>query len=64
MRNKNSFASKLDGIDGLGPTRKKNLLKSFKSVKNIQEASMEELKAVGLPKKVAENVMRHFSALE
>lgn len=23
LRNKNSFASKLDGIDGLGPTRKK-----------------------------------------
>ncbi|MCO6017232.1 MULTISPECIES: excinuclease ABC subunit UvrC [Carnobacterium] len=64
LRNKNSFASKLDGIDGLGPTRKKNLLKSFKSVKNIQEASIEELKAVGLPKNVAENVMKHFSALE
>ncbi|MHC5551393.1 excinuclease ABC subunit UvrC [Carnobacterium maltaromaticum] len=60
LRNKNSFASKLDGIDGLGPTRKKNLLKAFKSMKNIQEASIEELKAIGLPKNVAENVYEKF----
>ncbi|MFS7393075.1 excinuclease ABC subunit UvrC [Carnobacterium maltaromaticum] len=60
LRNKNSFASKLDGIDGLGPTRKKNLLKAFKSMKNIQVASIEELKAIGLPKNVAENVYEKF----
>ncbi|WP_056999560.1 excinuclease ABC subunit UvrC [Carnobacterium maltaromaticum] len=60
LRNKNSFASKLDGIDGLGPTRKKNLLKAFKSMKNIQVASIEELKAIGLPKNFAENVYEKF----
>ena len=64
LRNKNSFASKLDGIDGLGPTRKKNLLKVFKSMKNIQEASIEELKAIGLPKNVAENVYEKFKQPE
>ncbi|MEG2874215.1 excinuclease ABC subunit UvrC, partial [Carnobacterium sp.] len=64
LRNKNSFASKLDGIDGLGPTRKKNLLKAFKSMKNIQEASIEELKAIGLPKNVAENVYEKFKQPE
>ncbi|WP_413517240.1 excinuclease ABC subunit UvrC [Carnobacterium maltaromaticum] len=64
LRNKNSFASKLGGIDGLGPTRKKNLLKTFKSMKNIQEASIEELKAIGLPKNVAENVYEKFKQPE
>lgn len=64
LRNKNSFASKLDGIDGLGPTRKKNLLKAFKSMKNIQGASIEELKAIGLPKNVAENVYEKFKQPE
>lgn len=64
LRNKNSFASKLDGIDGLGPTRKKNILKAFKSMKNIQEASIEELKAIGLPKNVAENVYEKFKQPE
>ncbi|MBO0450896.1 MULTISPECIES: excinuclease ABC subunit UvrC [Enterococcus] len=55
LRSKNSFASKLDNIDGLGPKRKKMLLKEFKSLKNIQAASIEELQKVGLPKVVAEN---------
>ncbi|MFC4771817.1 excinuclease ABC subunit UvrC [Enterococcus hermanniensis] len=55
LRSKNSFASKLDNIDGLGPKRKKMLLKEFKSLKNIQEASIEELQKVGLPKSVAES---------
>lgn len=55
LRSKNSFASKLDNIDGLGPKRKKMLLKEFKSLKNIQAASIDELQKVGLPKVVAEN---------
>ncbi|MBO0481569.1 excinuclease ABC subunit UvrC [Candidatus Enterococcus courvalinii] len=56
LRSKNSFASRLDGIDGLGPKRKKALLKEFKSLKNITTASIEELQAIGLPKNVAQNV--------
>ncbi|EIP8073864.1 excinuclease ABC subunit UvrC, partial [Enterococcus faecalis] len=40
LRSKNSFASKLDNIEGLGPKRKKNLLKEFKSLKNITAASV------------------------
>lgn len=56
LRSKNSFASKLDNIEGLGPKRKKMLLKAFKSLKKIQEASVEELIATGLPQKVATNV--------
>lgn len=42
----------------------KNLLKAFKSMKNIQEASIEELKAIGLPKNVAENVYEKFKQPE
>ena len=55
LRSKNSFASKLDNIDGLGPKRKKMLLKEFKSLKNIQAATVDELQEVGLPKQVAES---------
>lgn len=61
LRSKNSFASKLDGIEGLGPKRKKLLLKEFKSLKNIQAASIEEIKAVGIPEKVAENVLQELT---
>ncbi|MGX7350585.1 UvrABC system protein C [Enterococcus canis] len=58
LRSKNSFASKLDEIEGLGPKRKKNLLRTFKSLKNMTAASVEELKTAGLPQNVAENVYR------
>lgn len=60
LRSKNSFASKLDNIEGLGPKRKKNLLKKFKSLKNITAASVEELRKAGLPETVAKNVYRHL----
>jgi excinuclease ABC subunit C len=61
LRSKNSFASKLDGIEGLGPKRKKTLLKEFKSLKNITAATIEDLQAVGLPKNVAQNVHNALS---
>ena len=60
LRSKNSFASKLDNIEGLGPKRKKNLLKEFKSLKNITAASVEELRKAGFPETVAKNVYRHL----
>ena len=56
LRSKNSFASKLDGIAGLGPKRKKALLKEFKSLKNIQAASLAEIKAIGIPEAVAKTI--------
>ncbi|MCD4926005.1 hypothetical protein IV479_14015, partial [Enterococcus faecalis] len=40
--------------------RKKNLLKEFKSLKNITAASVEELRKAGLPETVAKNVYRHL----
>ena len=54
LRSKNSFSSKLDGIKGLGPKRKQLLLKHFKSITKIAEASKEDLIALGLPEKVAD----------
>ncbi|MFW7432536.1 excinuclease ABC subunit UvrC [Vagococcus carniphilus] len=59
-RSKTSFSSQLDGIEGLGPKRKKELLKNFKSVKNIKGATIEEIIQKGMPKNVAENIYQHF----
>jgi excinuclease ABC subunit C len=51
--------SVLDGLPGLGPVRRKRLLRHFGSVKRMREASLEELRAVpGVPKAVAEMVYR------
>src|SRR5699024_6594434 len=45
-RSKNTFKSQLDGVPGIGPARKKALLKAFGSLKGIRAASIEELSAV------------------
>jgi len=42
-RSKSQLRSELDSIPGVGPKTKQLLLKSFKSVKRIREASLEEL---------------------
>lgn len=56
LRSKNSFSSKLDEVAGLGPKRKKALMKEFKSLKNIQAATIEEIHQLGIPVKVAESI--------
>ena len=64
LRSKNSFSSQLDGIDGLGPKRKQNLMKHFKSLTKITEASVDEIVEVGVPRAVAEAVQRKLNPQE
>ena len=61
LRSKNSFSSQLDGIEGLGPKRKQNLMRHFKSLANIKKASVDEIVEVGVPRKVAEAVQEKLS---
>jgi excinuclease ABC subunit C len=46
VRRKNTFTSLLDGVPGIGPKRKRALLRQLGSVQAIREASLEELTAV------------------
>ncbi|CAN5754897.1 excinuclease ABC subunit UvrC [soil metagenome] len=52
LRSKRMIDSSLDTVEGIGPTRKKALLKRFGSLKQIRAASRDELKEV-LPEAVA-----------
>ena len=61
LRSKNSFSSQLDGIEGLGPKRKQNLMKHFKSLTKIKEASVDEIVGVGVPRAVAEAVQEKLN---
>ena len=61
LRSKNSFSSQLDGIEGLGPKRKQNLMKYFKSLTKIKEASVDDIVNVGIPRAVAEAVHRQLN---
>jgi len=59
LRSKRLVTSELDQIQGIGPKRKQELLKTFKSVKAIREASLPELERL-LPKNTAQEVYRYF----
>ena len=57
VRKKEAFASALDGISGLGPARKRALLRQFGSVEGIRSASPKDLMAVkGITRQVAASI--------
>ena len=61
LRHKGDFHSLLDEIPGIGKERKKRLLRYFKSVEKIREASMEELESIPrMNRKVAQQVFSFF----
>ena len=62
LRNE-SYGSTLDKIPGVGEKRRKDLIKSFKSVKAIREASLEQLRLV-VPKNTAQAVYDYFHSGE
>ena len=64
VRSKNSFSSKLDGIDGLGPKRKQKLMRTFKSLTNIQTATPEAIHEAGIPYDVARRIIETLSPTE
>ncbi len=59
QRSKNSYHSALDDIPGVGKARRAQLLKHFKSIKNIRAASLAELEEV-VPKNTAKAVYEYF----
>ena len=63
LRGKGMSASVLDSVAGIGPVRKKALLKHFKSFKRLREASAEEIKSAHIvPDEVADELVRVLSA--
>ncbi|ALS74334.1 excinuclease ABC subunit C [Planococcus rifietoensis] len=60
LRGKNSIQSALDGLQGVGPKRKQQLLKHFGSVRKIKEANAGEIQQAGIPEKLAMEIERHF----
>ena len=61
LRGKSQVHSILDDIEGIGPARRKILMKNYQSLDQIRNASVEELAALpGMNKKAAENVYAFF----
>ncbi len=65
LRGKGMTASVLDDVAGIGPVRKKALLKHFKSFKHLREATLQDIKDAGVvPTEVAEElyaVLRQYN---
>ncbi|HYI65412.1 MAG TPA: excinuclease ABC subunit UvrC [Candidatus Limnocylindrales bacterium] len=62
VRGKRALRSELDDIAGIGPGRKKALLKRFGSVRRIREASVDEVAATpGISRDLAERLKGHLA---
>ena len=61
LRGKSSVKSALDLVPGIGPKRRKMLIRSFGSVKGIREASEDQLAAApGMTAKIARQIKEHL----
>lgn len=58
---KTIITSKLDDIEGLGKQRKKILLQEFDSIEDIKNASIDKLKSLGIPEKLAIKIKETLS---
>ncbi len=64
LRSKGQVKSVLDDIPGVGPARRKALMRHFQSLEDIRNATMEELLAVPeLNEKVAEEILSYLAGL-
>lgn len=65
LRGKSMTASILDEVPGVGPTRKKALLKAFGSVRRLRAATVDEVAAVkGVGREVAADVVEYLGSWE
>lgn len=61
LRSKAQVNSVLDGIEGIGPVRRKALMKHFLDIDKIRNASVEQLmEAEGITENVAVNIYKYF----
>ena len=59
IRSKGALSSILDNIDGIGEVRKRNILKRYKTIDKMKEASIEELKDL-MPENIAINFSKYL----
>ncbi len=61
LRGKGQVKSILDDIPDIGPTRRKALMRQFKAIEAVKEATVEDLEAApGMNRKAAESVYNFF----
>jgi len=63
IRSKGALASILDNIDGIGEVRKKNILKKYRTIDKMKNASIDELKEI-MPEVIAINFHEYLNKLD
>ena len=53
VRSRKALTSPLDSVEGIGPARKRALLRHFGSVQAIREAPVDEITRLGIPERLA-----------
>ena len=62
LRSKNQVKSVLDDIPGVGPARRKALMRHFKSMQEIKEADVQTLMQIPeIPEHIAEEIVKFFA---
>ncbi|WP_407269149.1 excinuclease ABC subunit UvrC [Radiobacillus sp. PE A8.2] len=61
LRGKSAFRSELDQIPGVGEKRRRQLLTHFKSIREIKNASVEDIKKLGIPAPTATLILEHLN---
>jgi excinuclease ABC subunit C len=56
VRARKALTSPLDSVEGIGPARKRALLRHFGSVQAIREAPVEDIVALGVPERLAKRL--------
>ncbi len=58
-RSKTSYHSSLEDIPGVGEKRRRDLLKAFRNIQSIEQATVEQLHEI-VPQNVAENIYEYY----
>ncbi|EHM00343.1 hypothetical protein HMPREF9103_00586 [Lentilactobacillus parafarraginis F0439] len=61
---KNSLGSRLDSIAGVGPKTRNKLLRKFGSLKKISDASVDDIRALGISETVARTIKFSLSKID
>lgn len=61
VRGKGLIQSKLDEIPGIGPKRRNLLLRQFRSIHKIKQATITDITKLGIPKNVAQNLLEYLN---
>ena len=62
LRGKGQIHSILDDIEGIGPARRRALMKYFKGIEEVKNATLDELmKVPGMNSQVAKKVVEFFN---